>query len=433
MCVADVDNRCHMKNVILVQRRDPRSDDEDNQIKFLELEELARSNDYRVVGEVIQYRFPDRKCQIGQGKVEELIALIREKAAEKVIFYNQLNSTQIYNISEACQCEVIDKFQLILEIFATRATTNRSKLQVELAQLRYELPKARMLVSLLKKEERPGFMGLGGYEDSYEQDIKKRISRINKELGASLRDDEALRTFRHEKGFSLVALAGYTNAGKSTLFRTLVHEDVPVENMLFTTLLPTTRSLTINKRRMLLTDTVGFIEDLPHWMVDAFRSTLEGVFLADVILLVADISEPAPLIRKKLAVCHDIFWEQLENASIITVLNKADRISEEQVQMRLDQIGYLAPNPVVISAKASFGIDTLKETIFQKLPIWEYLRLSLPMSEEGMSVVSWLFDEGLVHNIDYGDTIVMDIEARHEIISRAESLEQELWDSSSSL
>ncbi|MCD4702860.1 MAG: GTPase HflX [Methanosarcinaceae archaeon] len=422
-----------MKNVILVQRRDPRSDDEDNQIKFLELEELARSNDYRVVGEVIQYRFPDRKCQIGQGKVEELIALIREKAAEKVIFYNQLNSTQIYNISEACQCEVIDKFQLILEIFATRATTNRSKLQVELAQLRYELPKARMLVSLLKKEERPGFMGLGGYEDSYEQDIKKRISRINKELGASLRDDEALRTFRHEKGFSLVALAGYTNAGKSTLFRTLVHEDVPVENMLFTTLLPTTRSLTINKRRMLLTDTVGFIEDLPHWMVDAFRSTLEGVFLADVILLVADISEPAPLIRKKLAVCHDIFWEQLENASIITVLNKADRISEEQVQMRLDQIGYLAPNPVVISAKASFGIDTLKETIFQKLPIWEYLRLSLPMSEEGMSVVSWLFDEGLVHNIDYGDTIVMDIEARHEIISRAESLEQELWDSSSSL
>ncbi|MEA1985610.1 MAG: GTPase HflX [Euryarchaeota archaeon] len=422
-----------MKDVILVQRRDPRSDDADSQRKFLELEELARSNDYRVVGEIVQYRFPDRKCQIGRGKVEELSSLVRERAAEKIVFYNQLNSTQIYNVSEACQCEVIDKFQLILEIFAIRATTNRSKLQVELAQLRYELPKARMLVSLLKKEERPGFMGLGGYEDSYEQDLKKRISRIKKELGASLKDDEALRASRHERGFSLVALAGYTNAGKSTLFRTLVHEDVPVKNMLFTTLLPTTRSLTINKRRMLLTDTVGFIEDLPHWMVDAFRSTLEGVFLADVILLVADISEPAQIIRKKLATCHDIFWEQLESASIITVLNKADRITEEQLQRRLEQIGYLTPNPVVISAKASFGIDDLKETIFHKLPIWEYLRLSLPMSEEGMAVVSWLFDEGIVHNIDYGDTIVMDIEARHEIISRAESLEQEMWASFSSL
>lgn len=407
-----------MKKAIVVQRNDPNADDAANERKLAELRELAHAADYVVVGTMVQSRYPDRKYQIGRGKIDELAELVEALDAEKVIFNNQLTTTQIYNISETCKCEVMDRFQLILEIFAARATTRRAKLQVELAKLQYELPKARSIVSLLKKEERPGFMGLGGYEDSYEQDIKKRIVRIRTELLHSCKGSEALRIFRHERGFSLVALAGYTNAGKSTLFQSLVKEGTIVEDMLFTTLSPTTRSLTINQRRVLLTDTVGFIEDLPHWMVDAFRSTLDEIFLADIILLVVDMSDPVDVIRQKLAVSHDIFWKRTVGAVIVTALNKTDLLPDEDLQDKLDDIRYLAPHPVLISAISGKGIDELKQLLYENLPKWEHSRISIPMSEEGMSMVSWLYDEGIVHSIEYGDSIIMEIEARDEIIQK---------------
>lgn len=415
-----------MKDVILVQRRIPRCSESENKRKLAELRELARAGNYNVVREVTQTRYPDRQYQIGKGKAQEVAELALSQKPAKIIFYNPLSVTQVYNLSEMCKCEVIDKFQLILEIFATRATTRRSRMQVELARLEYELPRARKIVSLLKMEERPGFMGMGGYEDSYEQDIKKRISRIKKELSTGQRDSENLRDYRHSEGFSLVCLAGYTNAGKSTLFRTLVDENVEVENMLFTTLSPTTRYLNINGRWTLLTDTVGFIEDLPHFLVDAFRSTLEDVFRADIILLVVDISEPVDVIRKKLAVSHEIFWEQLEKATIITAINKADRLSSEELSSRLKSIAYLAPNPVVVSAKTGEGLDELKDIIYSHLPEWKQFTLELPMSGESMSAVSWLFEEGIVHSVSYGNNIVMDVEARNEVYRKARSLEKRL-------
>ncbi|WP_165076517.1 GTPase HflX [Methanogenium sp. MK-MG] len=405
-----------MKKIIIVQRNDPNSDAATNSRKLAELRELAHAADYVVVGTFVQSRLPDRKYQIGCGKVDELAELVESLDAEKVIFNNQLSMTQIYNISEACNCEVIDRFQLILEIFAARATTWRAKLQVELAELQYKLPKTKALNFLMKKE-RQGFMGLGGYEDSYEQDIKKRIARIRAELQQG-DGSESLRTFRHEKGFSLVALAGYTNAGKSTLFQSLVEEETVVRDMLFTTLSPTTRALTTNNRKMLLTDTVGFIEDLPHLMVDAFRSTLDEIFLADIILLVVDMSDPVDVIRQKLAVSHDIFWERTEGAVIVTALNKADLLPDEELQEKLEVIGDLAPASVMISARSGEGIDELKQLLYEKLPTWERCRLSIPMSEEGMSMVSWLYDEGIVHRIEYGDSILMEIEARDEIIQK---------------
>ncbi len=412
-----------MKRAILVQRNEPKSDESKNIRKLIELQDLARSANYKVVGDVTQTRGTDRKYQIGRGKVEELALMMEELGADGIIFSNQLSTTQIYNISETCKCEVIDKFQLILEIFAERATTKRAKLQVELAKLQYELPKAKAIVSLLKKEERPGFMGLGSYEDSYEQDIKSRISRIRKELASVQKDNESLRVKRHERGLSIVALAGYTSAGKSTLFNALVDEDVHVEDMLFTTLLPITRALNIRERRVLLTDTVGFIEDLPHWMVDAFRSTLNEIFLADVILLVVDASESPDIIRQKLVTSHDTFWEQIEGVPIITVLNKVDRITEDELQKRLENVGYLAPNPVTVSAKNGLGFDELKMEIYRQLPKWKRDTVSLPMSEYGMSIVSWLFDEGIVHNINYKDRIIVDFEARDEIIKKARGIE----------
>ena len=413
-----------MKRVILVQRNEPTNDESKNIRKLIELQDLARSANYKVVGDVTQTRRPDRKYQIGRGKVEELALMMEELGADGIIFSNQLSTTQIYNISETCKCEVIDKFQLILEIFAKRATTKRSKLQVELAKLQYELPKAKAIMSLLKKEERPGFMGLGSYEDSYEQDIRSRIKRIQKELASVQKDNESLRIKRHEYGFSIVSLAGYTSAGKSTLFNALVDEDVHVEDMLFTTLLPITRALNIRGRRVLLTDTVGFIEDLPHWMIDAFRSTLNEIFLADVILLVVDASESPDIMRQKLVTSHDTFWEQIKGVPIITVLNKIDRITENELKERLENVGYLTPNPVAVSAKNGLGFDELKMEIYRQLPKWKRDTVSLPMSEYGMSIVSWLFNEGIVHNINYKDRIIVDFEARDEIILKAKIIEK---------
>ncbi|HJJ29991.1 MAG TPA: GTPase HflX [Methanocorpusculum sp.] len=404
------------KRTILAHRSDLNSDAATNLRKMAELGELAHSADYLVVGTFVQSRIPNSNYQIGPGKVEELAELVTSLEAEKVIFMNPLSMEQIFNISDACKCEVIDRFQLILETFAKRATTRRAKLQVELAELQYELPKTKAGI-YLKKKERQGFMSLGSYEDSYEQDIKKRITKIRAELQQG-NDNESLRTFRHEKGFSLVALAGYTNAGKSSLFEALVEEETVVKDMLFTTLSPTTRSLTANNRKMLLTDTVGFIEDLPHLMVDAFRSTLDEIFLADVILLVVDMSDPVDIIRQKLEVSHDTFFERTEGAIIVTALNKVDLLSDEELQEKREAIDDLAPSSVVISAKSGKGLDELKQRICEKLPKWEHCKISIPISEESISTVSWLYDEGIVHSIEYGDSILMEIEARDEIIQK---------------
>jgi GTPase len=265
-------------------------------------------------------------------------------------------------------------------------------------------------------------MGLGDYEESYEQDLKKRITRIESELESAEKDSESLRAFRHRKGFSLISLAGYTNAGKSTLFNAIVNESVEVKDMLFTTLVPMTRALDLGGRKALLTDTVGFIEDLPHWLVDAFKSTLNEIFLSDLILLVVDVSEKPDIILQKLSTAHDTFWDRIQGVTIITVLNKTDLLDESELTAVVAQIGYMAPNPVFVSVKEGTGIDALKAEIIKHLPPWSFYTFSLPNSEKGMSILSWMYEEGIVHRVEYGERITVDYEARTEIIKRAQAL-----------
>ena len=414
------------RNVILVMRTDPESDPEDKQRKLEEFEELAKALNDKVVDVIVQERYPDRRFNVGRGKAAEIAIAARDRHARRIIFYDPLSTSQIYNISKLCgeagaDCRVIDRFRLILDIFAERATTHRSKLQVELARLRYELPGARTLVSLSKKEERAGWGGLGDYEDSYEQDIKKRIAHITAELKKADLEEEARRTYRHKNGFFMVSLAGYTNAGKSTLFNALVDENAESKDMFFTTLIPKTRALEIGKRKILLTDTVGFIEDLPHFLVDAFRSTLEGIYFSDMILLVVDFSEPAEHIKKKLMISHETLWKK-STSNIITVLNKSEMLTRTERKKKLEELSYLIYNPIFISAKNKTGLNDLTKEINQNLPPLTTRTISLPNNESGASTLSWFYDNGVVEEILYGKYMTFEFSATEDIMAKTDDM-----------
>ena len=183
-----------------------------------------------------------------------------------------------------------------------------------------------------------------------------------------------------------------------------------------------TRALDLGGRKALLTDTVGFIKDLPHWLVDAFKSTLNEIYLSDLILLVVDLSEKPEIILQKLSTSHDTLWDKIQGVPVITVLNKTDLLKEFELENIMKQIEHMAPNPVFVAAKEETGISALKAEIIKHLPAWSFSSLTLPNSEKGMSILSWLYEEGIVHKLEYEKWITVDYEARLEIIKRAQAL-----------
>lgn len=407
-----------------------------------EIRDLAHAAGYTVVGEVTQARTEDPALCLGEGKVEELAAVVAETDATTVVFDNRLGPYQTYNLGNELPrgVEVVDRFKLILDIFGQRAQTKKAQLQVELAELRYELPRAEAKASLAKREERPGFMGLGEYDESRERDIKAQISRISDELERIEQTEQHRREQRRESGFDLVALAGYTNAGKSTLLRRLaedldidenegLHPDLDStaesEDRLFTTLGTTTRRAEFDRRDVLVTDTVGFISDLPHWLVESFKSTLSEVYRADLVLLVVDVSDPIEEIREKLVTCHDTLYERNE-APIVTVLNKIDTVDDEELERKREALSALAPTPVAISAKDGENIEELRERIDRELPDWRRERLVVPMTDDTMSLISWVHDHAYVEDVDYGDEVIVDFEARPAIIEQARAKASDL-------
>ena len=400
-----------------------------------EIRDLARAAGYSVAAEVTQTRTEDPATCLGEGKAEELARVVEATEARTVLFDNRLGPYQTFNLGNILPdgVELMDRFRLILEIFGQRANTKKAQLQVELAELRYELPRAEAKVSLAKRDERPGFMGLGEYDESREEDIKKQISNIRAELDRIEETDEHRREQRRESGFDLVALAGYTNAGKSTLLRRLatdldvdenedLHPDLDPtaesEDRLFTTLGTTTRRMETDRRDVLLTDTVGFISDLPHWLVESFKSTLSEVYRADLVLLVVDVSDPVEEIRERLVTSHDTLYERNE-APIVTVLNKVDRVDDAELERKRGALASLAPNPVAVSATEGLGIGELEARIDRELPPFERERLVLPMCDDAMSLVSWVHDNAHVEDVDYGEQVTISFEARPSIIERA--------------
>jgi GTP-binding protein HflX len=363
---------------------------------------------YTVVGSIEQIRKRDSKYQIGRGKVRELANLVEETGSEKVIFDNNLTPFQAYNLAKVTGVMAIDRFQLILEIFSKRASTYEAELQIQLASLRYELSRAKERVKLARMEEQPGFMGLGKYEvDVYFEAVKRRITAIEGKLKKKSEERQLHRTRREELGFSSVSLAGYTNAGKSSLFNLLTEETVPVDNAVFTTLSTTTRAVEFSKRKVLLTDTVGFIDRLPLTLVKAFHSTLEETIFSDVIILVVDMSESDEDIERKLSCSLDTI-EQIGATGIpvVTALNKIDTLEEDEMQHKTELLKDYAPNPVQISALHGTNISALKQQIVGFLESFVKVSFSVKISNESMALVSQLFERAHVQKIEYEGELV---------------------------
>jgi len=360
-----------------------------------ELKRLAEAAGYIVVGTLEQTRPPDARYQIGAGKVEELTQMVEETGAGKVIFDNNLKTRQTYNLAKATKVEVIDRFQLILEIFTKRATTTEAQLQIQLATLRNELKHAKEKVKLAKGSEQPGFMGLGAYEaDVYRDAIKRQVQTILKKL-TKIREKRVLqRDRRTELGFLTISLAGYTKAGKSSLFNALTEETVEVDKALFTTLSTTTRMVEFSNRKFLLTDTVGFIDRLPLALIEAFHSTLEETIFSDLIVLMLDLSEPMEKIEMKHNVCLETI-DRLGASGIptITALNKIDLINEAEREQKFEFLKEKTKNPILISAKCQKNLDSLKKEILKILENYVEAKLSVPLTGKSMPFISWLHEK----------------------------------------
>ncbi|MCW4037355.1 MAG: GTPase HflX [Candidatus Bathyarchaeota archaeon] len=388
-----------------------------------ELKSLAEAADYNVVGHVEQLRRPDAGFQIGKGKAGELAELVDEVNAERVIFDNELKPIQSYNLAKVVGVEIIDRFQLILEIFSKRASTNEAHLQIRLARLRHQLPRAREMVRLARMGERPGFLGLGTFEvDVYNEEIKRQIHSIRREL-KKIRVQRGLhRVRRTELGFPLISLAGYTSAGKTTLFNFLTGAAKSVNLGIFTTLTTTTRAVDLDVGRVLVTDTVGFIDRLPLTLVEAFHSTLEETILSDAIILLVDFHESLDEIQRKLSYSLEVLNEiGAGGIPTVTALNKIDLLTENELEERFDRVEELAPNPILISAVKGTNLEELKRLVSSEIGDVSTTVFSLPLTEESLSFISELHSQvNSVETVYNNEEVVIKVTAFRWLIEGIE-------------
>ena len=328
---------------------------------------LAEAAGYEVAGTLTQRYLSRSKYGVGAGKAEEAAEVVRERKIEMIVFDSTLNASQAYNLAKLCKVEVRDREKLILEIFAKRATTAEAKLQVELAELSYELPRAREKVKRAKLGEQPGFFGLGKYQvDVYIRMMKRRMATLKAKVNEVGERREIFRYRRQRTGQQTVALTGYTGAGKTALFNRLTGEKKQVDAGVFTTLSPTTRGVDIGQRRVLVSDTVGFINRLPTYMIEAFKSTLEEVSYSDVAILLVDSSVPTERMEVNYRSCVATLAElDVPDARILTVMNKSDLVGAEELGEKMWRLG--VRDAVCISAKTGAGIPDLLAAVESRL------------------------------------------------------------------
>lgn len=346
-----------------------------------ELGELAKSAGAQVVGKVIQKKDkPDPATLMGAGRLEEVAEFVKANEVDLVIFDHELAPAQLKNIEKVVDTAVIDRTTLILDIFAQRAKTSEGRLQVELAQLKYRLPRLGGLgTSLSRLGGGIGTRGPG--ESKLESDrrhIRRRIHALEEELAELEKRRGLLRQRRKKDDIISVAIVGYTNVGKSTLLNTLTDAGVLAQDMLFATLDPTSRALDLpDGRKVMLIDTVGLVSRLPHQLVQAFHSTLEEAAQADLILNVCDVSSPE--FDRQLEVTTRLLGELgAESVPVLTVLNKCDKLPQGEPLT-------LNKSTAAISAKSGAGLDKLLEKIALNLPeTHRHLHLLIPYDKSGL-------------------------------------------------
>lgn len=340
---------------------------------MVELENLAMACDIEVVGQVMQnLDHPSSRFYVGTGKLEEITDLVEETEANIVIFNAELAPSQLRNLEKALEMKIIDRTMLILDIFASRAKTKEAQLQISIAQLQYFLPRLVGLRASLGRQSGGVGANRGAGEQKIELDRRKindDITQLKKELKAVVADRQTQRKWRKKQGMQTVALVGYTNAGKSSIMNTFIqtyHDDpskeVFIKDMLFATLETAARRIDLPQHQsFLLTDTVGFVSNLPHHLVEAFKSTLEEISDADLLLHVVDSSSPE---RQQMVRVTTETLKALGADKIPTIYlyNKADLLTDTQKQkLKLDDDTYF------FSTKTKEGFDTLVARIRTEL------------------------------------------------------------------
>lgn len=399
-----------LEKAILVGVESPGDDPEQAAYSLEELARLVETAGAEVLNQLTQRRArPDAATFLGRGKAEEVAEQCRLLGADLVIFDRELSPRQGRNLEEIIGVRVIDRTQLILDIFARRARTSEGKVQVELAQLNYLLP--RLIGQGVALSRLGGGIGTRGPgETKLEVDrrrIRQRISDLKEELGHVRKHRDLLRRGRQEAPIPLVSLVGYTNAGKSTILRMLTGAEVLVEDKLFATLDPTTRRVVLpNNEAILLTDTVGFIQNLPHHLVAAFRATLEEVVEADILLHVVDASHPN--MQGQIEAVNQVL-ENLEAAAkpTIMVYNKID-LAEPAA---LPAMGKGLP-AVLLSAVSGQGTADLLAAV-ERILAASRMRATFFIPYEKSSLLSLVHDQGRVIREEHGDagvTVEADIE-----------------------
>ena len=333
--------------------------------------------EYEIVKVFTQKYFNRSKYGIGSGKAEEIGKFVKEtEEIEEIIVDEHLSSKQIYNLEKLIGVSVKDRERLILDIFYTRATTVEAKLQIQLAEIEYEMPRVRENAKLLSNsKERAGKGGMGEYiVDVHFRDLKRQMSFIKEKLNDTTIKRNIYQHQRHKTKMPVVSLVGYTSSGKTTLFNLLTNESKETSSNLFTTLSTTTRSFKIshnNKNRIreggiLIIDTVGFISRLPTYMIDAFKSTLEESLVADLILLLIDSSEEIEDIRIKYSNCLQILEElNVDKSKLFTVLTKVDKIDPRMINEIIGDLR-ISNDVIAISSKTGYGIHKLKKLLMKK-------------------------------------------------------------------
>jgi len=389
-----------MVRAILVERRYP-----GEKSYLYELRELAEAAGYEVVGEVVQVRAPDSSYQIGRGKVEELAELVKTKEAQKVIFFNELKPVQVYNLQRKLGVEVIDRFELILEIFAQRAGSREAKLQIELARLKRQLPFIKEALHLAKLDEYPGFLGGGEYViDAYYKHVVRRIARIEEELYKLRRKKDERFYKRRERGIPFISITGYTGAGKTTLFKTLTGKSGYVDGKPFATLSTKTGRTSLLGRPALVSDTIGFIDSLPPLLLDSFYTTLGEILHSDLVLLVVDVSDEPEEIERKALASLDVLEELgVDMGRIVIAANKIDAVQVPLAE-RLSILEELGAEVVPISALKGEGLEDLKASLLKHLP--DYVRVYLELPPSALYLIDELKSLGFVEKVEFLDGFV---------------------------